>query len=94
MIKLTCGHFKKANEWLQSRYGDDAIIDWSLDSGPSKTVTQTAVAASSVSVAEKAKEKVTETTKDTKNTKKESTISKDDENEMKALESLVDAEFD
>ncbi|KAJ5585364.1 Uracil-DNA glycosylase [Penicillium hispanicum] len=24
------GHFKKCNDWLASRYGDDGIIDWSL----------------------------------------------------------------
>lgn len=27
-----CGHFKKANEWLASKYGDDAVIDWDLGS--------------------------------------------------------------
>lgn len=27
-----CGHFKKANEWLISRYGDEGEIDWSLGS--------------------------------------------------------------
>lgn len=27
-----CGHFKKANEWLVSRYGGEAEIDWSLGS--------------------------------------------------------------
>ncbi|KAK3072051.1 uracil DNA glycosylase [Teratosphaeriaceae sp. CCFEE 6253] len=26
-----CGHFKKANEWLKLRYGDEGVIDWSLD---------------------------------------------------------------
>lgn len=25
-----CGHFKKANEWLVERYGEDADIDWGL----------------------------------------------------------------
>ncbi|KAF8543860.1 uracil-DNA glycosylase-like protein [Trichophaea hybrida] len=25
-----CGHFKKANEWLALRYGDNGPIDWSL----------------------------------------------------------------
>ncbi|KKO99669.1 uracil-DNA glycosylase [Trichoderma harzianum] len=25
-----CGHFKSANEWLISRYGDDGEIDWAL----------------------------------------------------------------
>lgn len=29
-----CGHFKKANEWLASRHGDDAAIDWNLASTP------------------------------------------------------------
>ncbi|KAK5691770.1 uracil DNA glycosylase [Elasticomyces elasticus] len=26
-----CGHFKKANDWLETRYGKDGIIDWDLD---------------------------------------------------------------
>lgn len=26
-----CGHFKKANEWLASKYGDDAVINWDLE---------------------------------------------------------------
>ncbi|RCI13123.1 hypothetical protein L249_1289, partial [Ophiocordyceps polyrhachis-furcata BCC 54312] len=28
-----CGHFKKANEWLVTRYGADGEIDWALMSG-------------------------------------------------------------
>lgn len=32
-----CGHFKKANEWLSTRYGDEGEIDWSL--GPHDTPT-------------------------------------------------------
>ncbi|RDA89162.1 hypothetical protein CP532_2260 [Ophiocordyceps camponoti-leonardi (nom. inval.)] len=28
-----CGHFKKANEWLITRYGADGEIDWALTSG-------------------------------------------------------------
>lgn len=32
-----CGHFKKANEWLLSRYGEEGEIDWSL--GPHDTPT-------------------------------------------------------
>lgn len=28
---MTCGHFKKANEWLKSRYGDEGVINWDLD---------------------------------------------------------------
>lgn len=28
-----CGHFKKANQWLVNRYGDDGEIDWALSPG-------------------------------------------------------------
>lgn len=34
---FTCAHFKKANEWLAGRYGDEGEIDWSL--GPHATPT-------------------------------------------------------
>ncbi|KAL8924892.1 MAG: hypothetical protein Q9208_003775 [Pyrenodesmia sp. 3 TL-2023] len=29
-----CGHFKKTNEWLKLRYGDDGEIDWDLNVNP------------------------------------------------------------
>lgn len=29
-----CGHFKKTNEWLRERYGEDGVIDWNLDVPP------------------------------------------------------------
>ncbi len=28
---LTCGHFKKTNEWLKGRYGTGGVVDWNLD---------------------------------------------------------------
>jgi hypothetical protein len=28
------GHFKKANEWLRERYGEDGEIDWNLNVDP------------------------------------------------------------
>lgn len=31
---MQCGHFKKANEWLESRYGEKGPIDWSLTGEP------------------------------------------------------------
>jgi uracil-DNA glycosylase len=31
-----CGHFRKTNEWLQERYGEDGKIDWNLDVSPDK----------------------------------------------------------
>ncbi|KAF2155393.1 uracil-DNA glycosylase [Myriangium duriaei CBS 260.36] len=33
---LDCGHFKKANEWLEQRYGPDGGIDWDLNVAPEK----------------------------------------------------------
>ena len=26
-----CGHFKKANDWLEERYGKEGIINWDLN---------------------------------------------------------------
>ena len=33
-LQFECGHFKKTNEWLKERYGDDGPIDWNLDVSP------------------------------------------------------------
>jgi uracil-DNA glycosylase len=32
---FTCGHFKKANEWLAERYGVEGRVDWALTEGAS-----------------------------------------------------------
>lgn len=32
---FTCGHFKKANEWLVTRYGERGEVDWALVEGGS-----------------------------------------------------------
>jgi uracil-DNA glycosylase len=32
---LTCGHFRLANEWLITRYGEDGAVDWALTEGQS-----------------------------------------------------------
>ncbi|KAM7192274.1 hypothetical protein V8F33_008412 [Rhypophila sp. PSN 637] len=32
---FTAGHFKKANEWLESRYGREGMVDWALVEGTS-----------------------------------------------------------
>lgn len=29
-MQFNCGHFKKCNEWLAQRYGQDETIDWDL----------------------------------------------------------------
>lgn len=44
---FSCAHFKRANEWLVKRYGDQAEIDWSLGPHDAPT-TGAAVAASAV----------------------------------------------
>ncbi|KAF2716881.1 uracil-DNA glycosylase [Polychaeton citri CBS 116435] len=31
-----CGHFKKTNEWLKGRYGDEGIVNWDLNVAPEK----------------------------------------------------------
>jgi uracil-DNA glycosylase len=32
---FTCGHFRKANDWLEERYGPEGRVDWSLVEGRS-----------------------------------------------------------
>lgn len=46
-----CGHFRKANEWLATRYGDEGEIDWSL--GPHATPTTKAGQAAAAAAAAK-----------------------------------------
>ncbi|KAL9055022.1 MAG: hypothetical protein Q9162_003787 [Coniocarpon cinnabarinum] len=31
-----CGHFRKTNEWLKQRYGEEGEIDWDLNVAPEK----------------------------------------------------------
>ncbi|RMZ11060.1 hypothetical protein D0862_03054 [Hortaea werneckii] len=38
-----CGHFKKANEWLKQRYGEEGMIDWNLDVSPEDADSETYV---------------------------------------------------
>jgi uracil-DNA glycosylase len=33
-MQFDCGHFKKANKWLEERYGKDGAIDWNLNVSP------------------------------------------------------------
>ncbi|KAI5797934.1 uracil-DNA glycosylase [Peziza echinospora] len=53
-----CGHFKKANEFLEQKYGPTGVVDWNLDRAPvSDAVTGPSASAKPVSppVAEKQK---------------------------------------
>jgi len=34
VLQFDCGHFKKANEWLREKYGEDGEINWDLDVAP------------------------------------------------------------
>lgn len=52
-----CGHFKTANEWLVTRYGDEGEIDWALTPG---TSTKKPVMAAAASTEVKVKEKTVE----------------------------------
>ncbi|KAI1323523.1 uracil-DNA glycosylase [Xylariaceae sp. FL0255] len=35
---VVCGHFRKTNEWLITRYGHDGQIDWNLNKGGKPTI--------------------------------------------------------
>jgi len=36
IFQFDCGHFKKANDWLEQRYGKEGGIDWNLNVAPEK----------------------------------------------------------
>ncbi|KAI1271799.1 uracil-DNA glycosylase [Xylaria sp. FL0933] len=40
-----CGHFRKANEWLRLRYGEDGEIDWNLNPDGAPTTSKAEKAA-------------------------------------------------
>ncbi|KAI5305686.1 hypothetical protein KEM56_003651 [Ascosphaera pollenicola] len=80
---LTCGHFKKANQWLVQRYGEDGAIDWSLVPSEPKTETEGATAESAEKTAGPAVEPVN-TASTAPLTKKKSKEEFDDD-ELEAL---------
>ncbi|GAD98646.1 uracil DNA N-glycosylase Ung1, putative [Paecilomyces variotii No. 5] len=103
---FTCGHFKKCNEWLTQRYGEDGPIDWALTEGatilPKKsttTVTASAAATSTSTDGEKktvSESKTTATSTTTEKDAKPQTSNKsgdifDDEDDLEALEALAAA---
>ncbi|EFY86540.1 uracil DNA glycosylase [Metarhizium acridum] len=55
-----CGHFKKANEWLIKRYGDEGEIDWALSPGVTTKAVAAAVAGASLNGTESVKVEVKE----------------------------------
>lgn len=56
-----CGHYKKANEWLVSRYGKDSEIDWALVKGNSTLAGPVAEASHAASEDAEVKPKAVET---------------------------------
>lgn len=106
-FQFTCGHFKKCNEWLTQRYGEDGPIDWALTKGTTilskKTTTVTTAAISTSTAAENEKkiisESKTSTTTEEKSANLKPETSKsadiyDDEDDLEALEALAAAESD
>ncbi|PKS12790.1 hypothetical protein jhhlp_001001 [Lomentospora prolificans] len=73
---FTCGHFKKANEWLKTRYGEGSEIDWSLDPSAEKATVEVdtkRLETSDGTVVEKKLVTVTEVEEKTNDEKKEKT---------------------
>jgi len=92
-----CGHFKKTNEWLETRYGKEAIINWDLN--VQKPIKAPGVKDEPVKVAESQKENkvdedgpVTELPKVRNGkpaSKKDEFDDEDDEDAIEALEELA-----
>ncbi|KAI5296831.1 uracil DNA glycosylase, partial [Ascosphaera atra] len=81
---MKCGHFKKANEWLQERYGEDGPINWSLvppKAAAGKAITQAASASTTTTT--QIHEKITVTQK---------TAEKKDEYDDDEIEALLVSE--
>jgi len=34
LSQFECGHFRKANEWLKEKYGEEGVINWDLNVAP------------------------------------------------------------
>ncbi|KAH7273689.1 uracil-DNA glycosylase-like protein [Fusarium solani] len=77
-----CGHFKKANEWLVSRYGPDGEIDWALAPG----------ATTKAKVEEPEAVEEEEGVKETKKTETKSAAKKDEDDKENDAEFAADEE--
>jgi uracil-DNA glycosylase len=92
-----CGHFRKTNEWLKSRYGEEGTINWDLNvQHPIKTpeVKQAITVTESQKNQPEAAETVTESTekKDGKQTLEDEFEGDDDEDAIAAMEEIVKRE--
>jgi uracil-DNA glycosylase len=91
---FNCGHFKKCNDWLAERYGEDSRIDWSLTAGRSIFGSSPAGKSNSDSDENKPGTDIKPTNKETRNTSKSTESLLFDEDDIGALEALAAAEED
>lgn len=97
-----CGHFKKANEWLITRYGDEGEIDWALrpDNTTKKTPPKTPAKKDGDGEDDKKEEEEEKKEDNKENKKEESTAEKDNlvedgfqsDDEEALAEALAEAE--
>ena len=95
-----CGHFKKTNEWLESRYGAEGTVNWDLNSPKPIAAPKTTESMQATEDRKKEPEKdavATELVEDNKENKenKETSVAEalndeDDIEAMKAMEELAD----
>lgn len=98
------GHFKKCNEWLAQRYGEDEIIDWNLvppkteAAAPTTTTKTTKEEPSPLAETQSKPQSTTEKAEDTKPTptkpaaKNADADADDFEDDDDALEALLTSE--
>jgi uracil-DNA glycosylase len=94
---MTCGHFKKTNEWLAQRYGVDGIIDWNLDKPKPIAAPATMKPVKAAETQKDAEEKDGPTTELPKKTNSAAVRSKndfdgeEDEDAIEALEAIANS---
>lgn len=94
---FNCNHFRKANDWLETRYGKEGVINWDLDTQqpvkPPHTVVEEPVKPTSKQNSDSAKDE-TESLVSTKEEPRqvsgdEEFVGADDDDEIEALEELA-----
>jgi uracil-DNA glycosylase len=91
---LTCGHFKKTNEWLAERYGVDGVINWNLDKSKPITAPATMTPAKATETQKATKEKDGPTTERTSGAavhSKNDFDGEEDEDAIEALEAIANS---
>ena len=104
---MTCGHFKKTNQWLKDRYGNEGVINWDLDKpkpiatpkaeGPVKFTAdqeENATETGPLTGLAEEKQQAGATTSGTTVGKNGASAEEDDADAIEALEELAHAEFE